>query len=75
MNHVEQYLANEIARYYPDAHGVLVECNDETETIDAFVIFPRSARIELHMDIGSDDDRYTFVSNYGYVLTVPLPPL
>lgn len=78
---IEEYLATEFRRYFPNANDVTVDNNVVDETIHVHVLLPTGEAdhfrlISWVMEIGSDDDWFQFECNAGdyegLVLTIPL---
>lgn len=63
------YLRNEFLRYYPNS-AVSVSENHIDETITVTV----DETNVYTMEIGSDDNWYSFTNDLGFVITVPLAP-
>lgn len=72
MFDVHAYLRSELRRYYPDAARIDVHEGDETWDIG--IVLPFGSIIQLHMDVGSDDDYFAFETSGGHVITVPFAP-
>lgn len=70
---VDEYLASEFRRYFPDCHEVDVD-QREDETIHVDVLFAHPRSYNFLMEIGSDDDFYVFTEcTSGMVITIPYP--
>jgi hypothetical protein len=63
------YLRDEFHRYFPDT-TIHIRLVDEMWTV--IVVWPgKAAMLTLTMTIGSDDDCFRFMSDNGFVYTVP----
>jgi hypothetical protein len=68
---VHAYLRSELKRYFPDAK---IDVHEGDEVWDIGVRFPDTDYVlNLHMDVGSDDDCFRFTAPSGNVFTVPIP--
>lgn len=76
MFDVHAYLRAEFRRYYPDADRIDVHVTNEGETYDVGVVTMGGSHIRsFHMDVGSDDDMFTFTNTVsGDALTIPFAP-
>jgi hypothetical protein len=72
MFDVHAYLRAEFRRYYPDAPRIDVHEGDEVWDIG--VHLPGGTILKWHMDVGSDDECFRFMGEYGNELTVPFAP-
>ncbi len=70
---VDEYLASEFRRYFPDCSEVDVD-QREDETIHVDVLLTHPISYNFLMEIGSDDDFYVFTEvSCGMVITIPYP--
>jgi hypothetical protein len=68
MNKVELYIANEFARYFPEA-DILVDAS--TETIEVIVDLDDQPDRTYTMEVGSDDNYFVFGCYSFLPITVP----
>lgn len=69
MFDVHAYLRSEFRRYYPDA--ARIDIHEGDETWDVGVVLPTMSVMHFHMDVGSDDECFSFTGDHGNVLTIP----
>ena len=72
----ESYLEAEFRRYFPDAASIDIHAGNP-EIIEARILGPiddtqSASWIEnFRMEVGSDDDWFSFQSEHGLVITLP----
>jgi hypothetical protein len=69
---VHAYLRRELKRYFPDSK---IDVHEGDERWDIGIRFPTSEFVlSMHMEVGSDDECFRFVTDSGTIFTVPIPP-